>query len=222
MKKLDLRKTIYTTTDTETCPIVPSEKVDAHNMLVYDWGWLVFDKKNNEYISRSFIVEEIFFGEYNKMKSSYYANKLPQYFRDIADGKRIVKPFVEIVKIFKQDLNDYNCKIITAHNAYFDYTSLRTTAKFLGLDNLYPFPKNATLWDTMKMARDTICKNKTYCFYTSKGSKSATAENLYKYISQNYDFKESHTALEDVQIEKEILLACLSQHKKMRKELWNN
>ena len=37
---------------------------------------------------------------------------------------------------------------------------------------------------------------------------------------ENTDFIESHTALEDVMIEKEILAYCYRQHKKMRKKLW--
>ena len=222
MTKLDLRKTIYNTIDTETCPITKSDKVDAHNMLVYDIGWRCYDKKNNEYITRSFIVAEIFFGEKEKMASSYYAEKLPQYYEDIKNGTRVIKPFDEIVEIYREDLKNFNVKFISAHNAYFDYTALRTTAKWLNAKNQYFFPREIPLWDTMKMARDTICKNKTYTVYSSNGRKSAKAQDLYRYISRNESFKESHTGLEDTQIESEILLACLSQHKKMRKLLFPN
>jgi hypothetical protein len=34
------------------------------------------------------------------------------------------------------------------------------------------------------------------------------------------EFKESHTGLEDVLIEKEILCYCYAKHKKMVKEMW--
>jgi hypothetical protein len=46
------------------------------------------------------------------------------------------------------------------------------------------------------------------------------AEVLYKYITGDNDFIESHTALEDVLIEKEILAYCFNKHQKMRKELY--
>jgi hypothetical protein len=46
------------------------------------------------------------------------------------------------------------------------------------------------------------------------------AEVLYKYITGDLDFTESHTGLEDVLIEKEILAYCFSKHQKMRKELY--
>jgi hypothetical protein len=48
-----------------------------------------------------------------------------------------------------------------------------------------------------------------------------TAEVLYRFITKDNDFVESHTGLEDVMIEKEILAYCYRQHKKMKKELFN-
>ena len=47
------------------------------------------------------------------------------------------------------------------------------------------------------------------------------AEVLYKYITGNLDFVESHTGLEDVLIEAQILKYCFAKHKKMRKECFS-
>ena len=51
--------------------------------------------------------DEIFFGEYEKMLSSYYANKLPQYFQDLGNGTRQRRNFKDIMNIFKEDLARY-------------------------------------------------------------------------------------------------------------------
>jgi hypothetical protein len=51
---------------------------------------------------------------------------------------------------------------------------------------------------------------------------SASAENLYRFIIKDPNFIESHTGLEDVQIERQILWYCLRQKKKMRKKLWED
>ena len=79
----------------------------------------------------------------------------------------------------------------------------------------------------MKMARDVIHKMPTYRRFceennllTKNGRLPTTAENLYRFIIKDPNFKESHTGLEDVQIEREILFYCFRQHKKMRKGLW--
>ena len=42
------------------------------------------------------------------------------------------------------------------------------------------------------------------------------------FISGNNEFEESHTGLEDVLIEAEIMFYCFRQHKPMRKALFEN
>jgi hypothetical protein len=43
---------------------------------------------------------------------------------------------------------------------------------------------------------------------------------LYRYITGNTDFIESHTGLEDVDIERQILAYCFRKHKAMDKGAW--
>ncbi len=81
----------------------------------------------------------------------------------------------------------------------------------------------------MKMARDVMHKMPTYrkfCeengFVTKTGQLSAKAEDLYRFIIKDPTFVESHTGLEDVQIEREIMFYCYRQHKPMRKLLYEN
>lgn len=49
-----------------------------------------------------------------------------------------------------------------------------------------------------------------------------TAEILYRYLTNNVDFVESHTGLEDVMIEKEIFKACLTMNPEIDCKTWNN
>lgn len=113
-----------------------------------------------------------------------------------------------------------------AHNARFDYRATATTQRYLTKSKYRFFlPYGIELWDTLKMARDTICKQTMYKewarkngYVTKNNQVKATAEILYRYISGNNDFIESHTGLEDVLIEKEIFAHCMRQHKPMRKE----
>lgn len=218
--KLDKRKKYYLVLDTETCPKAISDEVRPSNMLVYDIGWQIVDLYDNVYVKRSFIVDEIFYGESDKMKSAYYYNKVAQYKKDIESGSRIVAPFKAIQKYLEADIETYNVYAISAHNAKFDYWALNSTKWYLSdSDHSDFYPLNVRLYDTLSMARDTICRYKTYEYYTPNGDrKSATAENLYKYITRNSDFVESHTALEDVEIETEILKKCMRSHRPMRKE----
>ena len=50
----------------------------------------------------------------------------------------------------------------------------------------------------------------------------SSAEILYRYNTRDNDFVESHTGLEDVDIERQILAYCFRKHKAMKKALWND
>lgn len=214
--------------DTETCPLITSNEVRPDNMWVYDIGLAVIDRKGNVYDTRSFVISDIFQSEPELMKSAYYADKIPKYLEDLQNGTRKMVSFYTARKELIDLMKKYDTNIIVAHNARFDYGTLQNTQRWLTKSKYrYFFPKGTQIWDTMKMATDTICKQPTYkkwCknngYLTARGQVRKTAEILYRYITGNDDFIEKHTGLEDVMIEKEIFTKCMAQHKKMRKALF--
>lgn len=113
-KKIDKRKKYYMVLDTETCLIDRKvEGVQANDMLTYDIGYCVVDKKGNVYKTGSYIVSEVFFGEfYEKMQSAYYSKKVPNYMQDIANGSRVVKSWEQISYILKQTIEEYNISVV--------------------------------------------------------------------------------------------------------------
>ena len=228
-KKIDRRRTYLIMGDTETCNTrMENGKLDMRDVLVYDFGFAVCDKQGRVYEKHSFIIKEIFFGMKNLMKTSYYADKLPQYYEEIRNGKRKVVSLYEARQILADVMKKYETNIFVAHNARFDDNALKVTERYTTKSKYrYFLPFGTEVWDTMKMANDTICKQKTYkkfCeengYLTKNGRVRKTAEILYRYITKNNNFTESHTGLEDVMIEKEILAHCFRQHKAMRKKLY--
>lgn len=217
--KIDRRKSYYVVFDTETTN-------GFDDPIVYDLGFAVIDKKGNVYESYSFVIGDVFYGMKNLMKSAYYAEKIPMYKKDIKEGKRKVVSLYTAKKIFNDVCKKYNVKACIAHNARFDYRATSRTQRYLTKSKYRFFlPYGVELWDTLKMAQDTICKQWTYkewCYknnyLTKNGRVRATAEILYRYISGEHDFTENHTGLEDVLIEKEIFVRCINQHKPMRKK----
>ena len=219
MTKIDNRKNYYIVLDTETTN-------GFDDPLVYDNGFAVIDKTGKVYEAYSFVNREVFCGMKDLMQSAYYAEKIPQYWEQIKNHTRKITNFYMIRKTLSDVCKKYNVKAIMAHNARFDYNALTTTQRYLTKSKYrWFFPYGVEIWDTLKMAQDTICKQKSYknwCRengYVTKGNRpQATAEILYRYITGDYDFKESHTGLEDVMIEKEIFAHCMRQHKPMRKK----
>ena len=217
--------------DTETCNgIVNGDKLDLSQSIVYDLGWAITDKRGNIYKTRSFVIAEVFCGMSDVMTSAYYAEKIPNYWKEIKSGQRVLASFWKVWATFKQDAKEYNVKNFFAHNARFDLNALNNTVRYLSKSKCrYFFPYNAEIWDTLKMARQTIGKQvgyKRYCvnnsFMTAHKVPQVrlTAEILYRYISGNIEFSENHTGLEDVLIETKILAHCFRQHKKMDKCLF--
>jgi len=218
---IDKRKHYYLTIDTETANTI-------EDPMMYDLGGAVHDRYGNVMETFSFIIYDVFCADRQLFDTAYYAEKRPMYEQQIADGSR------KIVSIFtaRRHLHDickkYNIKAIIAHNARFDYRSTNYTLRYVTKSaSRYFLPYGIPLWDTLKMAQDTICKQPTYIrwceqygYLKKNGTPRATAEILYRYITQNEFFEEDHTGLEDVLIEKEIFAKCMAQHKKMRKNAW--
>ena len=230
MNKIDHRRHYVLVLDTETANTFTDEngRLDTSCVLMYDCGWSVVDTKNNVYEERSYVNSDIFVHERELMQSAYYAKKIPQYVEDLRNGKRKMATTYEIRKAMLADLETYGITEVCAHNARFDHNALNTIQRWTTKSKYrYWFPYGTEIWDTMKMARDVMHKMPTYIrfceehgFLTKNGKPSATAENLYRFIIKDPTFIESHTSLEDVQIEREILWYCLRQHKKMRKGLY--
>ena len=219
--KIDKRRSYFLTIDTETAN-------NMDNPFVFDIGGAIHDKQGNVMETFSFIVKEVFYGMPDLMAECFYQSKLPMYRAQIKQGFRQVKSWYDIRTHVHKLCDKYSVKAIIAHNMRFDYRSTNTTQRYLTYSKYrYFFPKDIPLWDTLSMARDTIVKQKTYIrfcenngYCMKNGKPRATAEILYRYITNNVDFTESHTGLEDVLIEKEIFVKCIRQHKKMKRSPW--
>lgn len=219
-QKIDRHRNYYLMLDTETAN-------GLDDPLMYDLGLAVVDKMGRVYFTLSLIIREVFFGMSDLMQSAYYAEKIPMYHAQIANGERQVVSLYEAKKMIQELCQRYNIKAVIAHNAQFDYRSTSKTQRYVTKSKYrYFLPYGIEIWDTMKMAHDTICKQKGYIewckengFMTKhrKPRPQEKAEIIYRYLIGDVNYKESHTGLEDVLIEKEIFTHCIRQHKPMRK-----
>ena len=210
--------------DCETAPCdCTIDEVTPINMLVYDIGWVVTDKRGIVYEARSFVNADIFLDEKELMKSAYYAEKIPKYWEDIKAGRRVLTSFYNIRQALLNDIATYGVTQAFAHNMRFDYGALTNTQRWLTKSKYrYFFPKEVEICDTLKMSRQLIATMPTYkkwCekngYLTKNNRVKLTAEILYRFISGEDKFTESHTGLEDCMIEKEILAYCYKKHKPM-------
>ena len=216
--------------DTETANTLEDNgKLDMSNVLVYDVGFAVIDSHGNVYETFSFIVSDIFDHETDLMQSAYYAKKIPQYVADLEDGTRQKATAYDVRQTILAKIAEYGCQFVCAHNMRFDLNACNNLIRWTTKSKFrYFFPYGVEIWDTMRMANEVICKMPTYrkfCeengYLTKNNQCRKTAEILYRFITGDTEFEESHTGLEDVLIEAEILRYCVRQHKPMRKTLFN-
>lgn len=231
--KIDRRKRYLVVLDTETCNTPKDEKggLDVSSGLVYDIGWAIIDKWGTVYLTRSFIISEIFKDDV-LMSSAYYAKKIPKYEEDIKAGTRQVVNWYQAINCLKEDMALFNTNIVIAHNAPFDYRVMNSTERYLTKSKYrYALPYGTEIWDSVKMATDTIGKQKMYRKFCKENGfmtkhkpprVKMTAEVLTKFFNDDVDYSEEHTALEDVLIEKEIVARCYRTHKAMRKKAWGD
>jgi hypothetical protein len=88
------------------------------------------------------------------------------------------------------------------------------------------FPFGTEFFCICNMACDALLERKSYIDFavkngllSEKNNILTSAECVYKYMKKNMDFIESHTGLEDVLIEVEIMAYCYRQHKKMQRTI---
>lgn len=204
-------------------------RTDMSDVQVYDAGWAVVDKSGRVYETASYVNRDIFVYERDMMKSAFYAEKIPRYIADIQNGSRKMADLYEIRSALLDTLDRWGIDTIAAYNARFDENALRRTQSYVTKSKyryFLPFDR-VNWWDIMKMANDVVCKMPTYKAWCVKngylqknGVPRKTAEMVYRFITGNADFSESHTGLEDVLIEAAIMAYCFRQHKPMRKDLW--
>lgn len=201
----------YIMLDTET-----ANSID--DPLCYDIGFAVIDEDGVVYEEHSYVVAEIFMDK-ELMSSAYFANKIPQYMEQLENGTRRMARLNTIRKVLADTMRKYDTNIVVAHNARFDYKSTAKTQRYLtGSKYRYFLPYGTEIWDTLKMAREVLKADKEYenfCYennhLTKRGCRRYTAEILYRFFTNDIDFVESHTGLEDVMIEKVIFTECLAR-----------
>lgn len=200
---------------------------DIECPLVYDVGFAVIDKNGCVYEKHSFVVADVFLDK-ELMKSAFFSEKIPMYWEQIKKGERTLTSFFNVRRTLAKVMAEYDIDTVIAHNARFDYISTATTQRYLTKSKYrYFFPYGTKVWDTLKMAREVFKDDEKYCefctennYKTSNNSNRYTAEILYRFLTDDNSFIESHTGLEDVLIEKEIFVECVRRNPEIDGKLW--
>ena len=214
------KKELFLIIDTETANTIEQP-------LCYDIGYAICDRDGKIYLERSFVVSELFLDHKDLMQSAYFAEKIPQYWDDIKSGKRTLKSIFNIRKQIHEDMKKYSIRKVGAYNMGFDKRALNNTIRYCSQSRWrWFFPWGTDYICIWNMACQVVLNQVSYVkFALQNGLVSesdniqTSAESCYKFLKKQIDFVESHTGLEDVRIEVEILAKCFAMHRKMETKI---
>lgn len=218
----------YIVLDTEGVDTVKHKDNQPHpeTSLFYDLGFMVIDGDTGETLeAHSFINSDVFFNQ-KLMDTAHYAKKLPQYWAGMGTAWKVADT-ITIWKTFQDACKRYNVRKVWAYNARYDKGITNHTVEAMSNGFVRFFTPYKVQWaDIWDYAGSTICKTKKYVrwcksngFVSPKGNPQTKAETVYRYLIEDNQFMEAHTALEDCKIESFILQTAKRRKQSARRSI---
>lgn len=204
--------------------IVDTETTSAKvNPFCYDVGYIILDAETgNVQKAEHFIIEQTWHN-LPLFESAYYKEKRPLYVNLMRSRQAKMVKWGHMTQAMARDIKNYEVSGAYAYNSPFDddvFTFNCNWFKTINpFDNLpfYDIRGYANNFITNKEEYKAFCEQ--YSLFTEKGGNySATAEAVYRYISQETEFNEKHMGLMDCEIEATILLWCLGHGAELNTE----
>jgi len=204
-----MKKNIYCVFDTET--------IGIDKKWVYDLGLVIIAKTGRPLYRKRWIIEEVM-NIPNIAEIAFYGKKIKTFYKNFQPVTFALarEEFRDIMTYF-----DVNC--IVAYNLQFDMSAIKQTLELTRIGNRFlNYPVDYfDLWNAscnsffqQKLFKEVATAQN---WLTEKGNFQTSAEIAYRYITGNYNFIESHTALEDADIEATILQEICRQKKGYQK-----
>lgn len=181
--------------------------------LVYDLGYIIIDDNGNTIKQRSYIIKEVYDNK-KLFNTSYFKEKRPLYEERLKSGYSKKVYLAYALRQLTKDMEKYGVDLY-AYNSPFDTKAIKHTREYFKKEKYNP-TQNGII-DIMKLVSN-ITNTQDYNVYCNKYNfttkhkpprSQRKAQTLYSYLTNNPNYQEEHTALEDSKIEAYILLATL-------------
>lgn len=198
--------------------------------FVFDFGYVISNRKGKIFQERNFLVTEILTNPrmmlgalYNPDWRAMMGGKLFSHYVPALHHSEIkLIGWRDLMEILRDDILTHSVDVFCAYNLPFDLGAMQKTHNHVTEKNLnFQRLDLLCLWE---FACNDLLQTRLYhdvChrmgleqgWITEAGNVKTTAEKTYAFLSGDYDFIESHTALHDAQIETEILHRLLARKK---------
>lgn len=193
--------------------VFDTEALNLNNRIIYNVGYCIIDDNGKTLLEKNFVVKQVYDNKM-VMSTAYYNNKTSLYTRKMKGRKTKKVYWGDVCRIMKKDIKDFNISKAYAYNSNYDVGAFATTQKlFKNKINPLNDVEVIDIMDYLDILINSVDYNnycKTNNFITERGGLKKSAEVVYGYITNNPNYVEEHTALEDSKIEKDILILLLT------------
>ena len=211
----------FMVTDTESTGL-------GSKAFVFDLGYVISNRKGKIFQERNFLIREVLTNPrimlgalYNKEWRAMMGGKIfHHYIPGLNDSTLKIYGWREALQIMRDDILTYDVNVFSAYNLPFDLGAMNKTHNMITEKSLdFSRLDLLCLWE---FACITVLRSRLYHDVAHKLGQDAgwitpannvrtTAEKTYAFLSGDYGFIESHTALHDAKIETEILHRLLAK-----------
>lgn len=195
--------------------VFDTETVDVEHAFCYNVGYTIVNIETREkLLKRDYVIEQVW---ENKMlfSTSYYAEKKQLYINALRGRKASIKHWGHTMQRMIKDIQDYNVEFAYAFNSPFDVRVFDFNSEWFKTSNALDYVQTIDIRGLINQLLFSE-EYQAFCeengFYTESGNYSGNAETLTKFIRQDIDFVEDHTALSDSLIEADIILYMIDKY----------
>ena len=202
--------------------VFDTETTNINKPFCYNIGYVLVNVETDTILlKRDYVVEQVW---HNPMlfTTAYYADKRQIYVNRMRARQVIMEKYGYITQQMIRDFKQYEIEYTFAFNSPFDTNVFDYNCEWFKTNNPFDTVK---IRDIRGFVHNFIAfeqEYKDFCdqnqYYTESGNYSTTAETVYRYITNNTNFIEEHTALADSEIEWQILRYCLLKGAKIDQE----
>ena len=193
--------------------VLDTETINLEKQFVYDLGYTIADADGNVVAKKSYVISQVYNNK-ELFATGYYSNKMPLYESRLKSGYSKKVGWGHAMRYLANDIKKYGITEIYAYNSKFDIKAIAFMCSWFNVVNPLGDKEILDIMDFIKPITNTkeykdFCKSNGYMTKHKYPRPQMKAETLYRYLTDNVDYEEEHTGLEDSLIELEILLTAL-------------
>lgn len=194
--------------------VLDTETISLEKPFVYDLGYVIVNDNGDIIAKKSYVISQVWNNK-ELFATAYYADKKPLYYARLKSGYSKKVGWGHAMRYLANDIKKYGITEIYAYNSKFDSRALNFMCAWYKIVNGLGGIEIQDIMNFIKpitKSQDFVnfCEKNGFMTNHKTPQPQKKAETLYRYLTDNVDYEEEHTGLEDSLIELEILMTALA------------